>query len=113
MVRTKKVSSSKNTSRSWYHAIDAKHVHILVKFERRLSTQFGRKKPFFTKKDWAIPFEKVLFLFFSHKYKCISRKEQEVYIGGYVWGKRSLEEIQVVWPGAEFELQRGPPCPCP
>jgi hypothetical protein len=29
---------------SWYHAIDTIYVHILVKFERRLSTQFGRKK---------------------------------------------------------------------
>jgi hypothetical protein len=34
--------------RSWYHEIDTKHVHILVKFERRLSIQFGRKKRYKT-----------------------------------------------------------------
>jgi hypothetical protein len=45
----KKVVASKETRRSWYHAIDKKYVHILVKFEDRLSRQFGRKqrnKPF-------------------------------------------------------------------
>jgi hypothetical protein len=44
VVRTKKVNSSKEIRRSWYHAIDTKHVYILVKFERRLSVQFERKK---------------------------------------------------------------------
>jgi hypothetical protein len=38
------VNSSKETRRSWYHVIDTKYVHILVKFEPRLSIQFGRKK---------------------------------------------------------------------
>jgi hypothetical protein len=44
MLGNKKVNSSKETRRSWYHAIDTKYIHILVKFERRLSLQFGRKK---------------------------------------------------------------------
>jgi hypothetical protein len=35
---------------SWYHALDTEHVHILVKFERRLSISVPRNKPFFTKK---------------------------------------------------------------
>jgi hypothetical protein len=29
---------------SWYLAIDAKLVQVVVKFERRLSIRFGRKK---------------------------------------------------------------------
>ncbi|SAL95953.1 hypothetical protein [Absidia glauca] len=41
VVRLKKVNSSKKTRRSWYHAIDTKYVHILVKFERRLPIQFN------------------------------------------------------------------------
>jgi hypothetical protein len=44
VARTKKVSSSKEPKRSWYHEMDTIYVHILVKFERRLSVQFGRKK---------------------------------------------------------------------
>jgi hypothetical protein len=43
-----KVNPSKETRRSWYHAIDIKRVQILVKFERRLSIQFGRKKRYKT-----------------------------------------------------------------
>jgi hypothetical protein len=45
-----KVDSSKETSRSWYHAIDRTYADI-VKFERRLSIQFVRKKEkqFFSK----------------------------------------------------------------
>jgi hypothetical protein len=35
---------------SWYHAIDTKHVHTLVKFERRLSISVLSNKSFFTKK---------------------------------------------------------------
>jgi hypothetical protein len=44
VARTKKVSSFKETRCSWYHAIDTTYVDILVKFERRLSIQFVRKK---------------------------------------------------------------------
>jgi hypothetical protein len=40
-----------------YHAINTKHVHILVKFEHRLSIQFGRKKRHKTfSKGMAQPF---------------------------------------------------------
>jgi hypothetical protein len=35
---------------SWYHALDRKHVRILVKFERMLSISVLRNKSFFTKK---------------------------------------------------------------
>jgi hypothetical protein len=28
----------------WYHAIDTRHIHILVKIEGRLLIRFGRKK---------------------------------------------------------------------
>jgi hypothetical protein len=50
-----------------YHAIDAKHVHILVKFERRLSISVLRNKAFFTKKKaLSHAFEKLFVsLFFS------------------------------------------------
>jgi hypothetical protein len=40
----KKVSTSKETRCFWYHAIDTNYLHILVKFERRLSVQFVSKK---------------------------------------------------------------------
>jgi hypothetical protein len=35
---------------SWHYAIDTEYVHILVKFERRLSIPVQRNKAFFTKK---------------------------------------------------------------
>jgi hypothetical protein len=44
VARTKKVNSSKETRRSWYHAIDTMYVHIRVKFERSLSISLGEKK---------------------------------------------------------------------
>jgi hypothetical protein len=50
---------------SRYHAIYTKHVHILVKFERRFFISVLRIKSFFTKEEgWAIPLEIVLCLFF-------------------------------------------------
>jgi hypothetical protein len=48
MVRTKKRSSSKKTRRSWYHALDTKHVQVLANlgFEKqRGSLQKLRFKP--------------------------------------------------------------------
>jgi hypothetical protein len=39
-----KVNSSKETGRSWYRALDTTYVHIFVKFKRRFSIQFVRKK---------------------------------------------------------------------
>jgi hypothetical protein len=49
VVRTKKENSSKKTKLSWYHAIDTEYVHILVKFERKLSISVLRNKAFCTK----------------------------------------------------------------
>jgi hypothetical protein len=50
---------------SWYHAIDTKHVHILVKFERRLSFSVLRNESFFTKKGLSHPFRKSFVSLFS------------------------------------------------
>jgi hypothetical protein len=51
---------------SRYHAIDTKHVYILVNFEGGLSISALRNKAFFTKKKrrWANPLENDLFLIF-------------------------------------------------
>jgi hypothetical protein len=54
---------------SWYHAIDTKYVHILVKFEHSLPTSVLRNKTFFTKKRLSHAFENFLFIFFSPKLK--------------------------------------------
>jgi hypothetical protein len=52
----------------WYHAIDTKHVPILVKFGPTLSISVLRHLSFFTKNKWlSHPLKKVLFPFFSHK----------------------------------------------
>jgi hypothetical protein len=51
---------------SWYHVIDTKHVHILVKFERRLFFSVLRIESFFKKREgWAISLEKIFVSLFS------------------------------------------------